>query len=191
MLLSGIYAVSVCSLYTILAYMSIEKCHFGKNFLYRCGIMFSGVKQVRLKELRKERKILQRQVAEAINCSQAVYSRYESGEREPSKEILAALADFYGVSVDYLLGRDDPVIVTGNPGSGKSSLLTGDWYPSAPPQPPLVLDGGPPRGIIEDRPETQAIINSILAKLAQLDEEGQKEADTFIDFILAKQNGGE
>lgn len=62
---------------------------------------------MRLKELRKERKMLQRQVAKAINCSQAVYSRYENGEREPSKEILASLADLYGVSVDYLLGRED------------------------------------------------------------------------------------
>ena len=61
---------------------------------------------MRLKELRTHRKLRQQDVADAINCSQAVYSRYENGEREPSKDTLNRLADFYGVSVDYILGRD-------------------------------------------------------------------------------------
>lgn len=63
---------------------------------------------MRLKLLRKAKGLLQRDIAEVINCSQAVYSRYENGEREPSNETLKTLADFYGVSVDYILGRDDP-----------------------------------------------------------------------------------
>ena len=61
---------------------------------------------MRLKELRKKSKLRQQDVADAINCSQAVYSRYENGEREPSKDVLRSLADFFGVSVDYILGRD-------------------------------------------------------------------------------------
>lgn len=61
---------------------------------------------MRLKELRARRKLRQQDVADAVNCSQAVYSRYENGEREPSKDTLNRLADFYGVSVDYILGRD-------------------------------------------------------------------------------------
>lgn len=61
---------------------------------------------MRLKELRARRKLRQQDVADAINCSQAVYSRYENGEREPSKDTLNRLADFYGVSVDYIIGRD-------------------------------------------------------------------------------------
>lgn len=61
---------------------------------------------MRLKELRTRRKLRQQDVADAVNCSQAVYSRYENGEREPSKDTLNRLADFYGVSVDYILGRD-------------------------------------------------------------------------------------
>lgn len=61
---------------------------------------------MRLKELRKQKKLRQQDVADAINCSQAVYSRYENGEREPSKIVLNSLADFYNVSVDYILGRD-------------------------------------------------------------------------------------
>lgn len=62
--------------------------------------------KMRLKELRLKNKLLQRNVAEVLNCSQAVYSRYENGEREMPKEYLSRLADFYSVSVDYLLGRD-------------------------------------------------------------------------------------
>ena len=87
--------------------MSIEKYHFGKIFLYRCGIMFLGVEHMRLKELRKERKMLQRQVAEAINCSQAVYSRYENGTNELPIHHLISLSEFYKVSTDYILGLTD------------------------------------------------------------------------------------
>ena len=67
--------------------------------------IFGGI-TMRLKELRKQKKLRQQDVADAINCSQAVYSRYENGEREPSKIVLNSLADFYNVSVDYILGRD-------------------------------------------------------------------------------------
>jgi transcriptional regulator with XRE-family HTH domain len=61
---------------------------------------------MRLKELRKLRKLKQIDVAEVLNCSQGVYSRYESGEREPPFDIIKKMADFYGVTVDYLMGAD-------------------------------------------------------------------------------------
>ena len=60
---------------------------------------------MRLKELRKQRKLNQQAVADALNCSQAVYSRYESGDREPPLETLIRLADFYNISLDELVGR--------------------------------------------------------------------------------------
>ncbi len=59
----------------------------------------------RLRELRKSRDLTQAQVAEGINCTPAAYNRYETGEREPSMETLAMLADYFGVSLDYLYGR--------------------------------------------------------------------------------------
>lgn len=62
---------------------------------------------MRLKELRIGRNLLQRDVADVLNCSTPVYCRYEKGEREPPFDIVNRLADFYGVSVDFLLGRDD------------------------------------------------------------------------------------
>lgn len=60
---------------------------------------------MRLKELRKQRKLNQQAVADVLNCSQAVYSRYESGDREPPLETLIRLADYYQVSLDELVGR--------------------------------------------------------------------------------------
>ena len=59
---------------------------------------------MRLKELRKARKYKQTDIAEVLSCSQGVYSRYESGEREPPFDIMKKLADFYGVTIDYLMG---------------------------------------------------------------------------------------
>ena len=58
----------------------------------------------RLLELRKARKLTRPEAAEAIGISQKSYQRYETGEREPSASVLAALADLYEVSADYLLG---------------------------------------------------------------------------------------
>ena len=62
---------------------------------------------MRLRELRKERKLTQRQVADAISTSTPVYCRYEKGEREPSIDTIIRLSDFFEVTCDYLLGRDN------------------------------------------------------------------------------------
>ena len=58
----------------------------------------------RLCDLREDRDLLQRQVAERLRCSQRVYSNYERGERDIPTDILIRLSEFYDVSVDYLLG---------------------------------------------------------------------------------------
>ena len=56
-----------------------------------------------LSALRKERGLLQKDVAEAIGTAVRVYQRYEYGEREPTLSTLVALADFYGITVDELI----------------------------------------------------------------------------------------
>lgn len=61
----------------------------------------------RLKELREERKMTQKQVAQALNLNSVTYLRYEKSQREPSLSVLADMASFFGVSVDYLLGLSD------------------------------------------------------------------------------------
>lgn len=58
-----------------------------------------------LKSLRKEKKISQEQLGRVLHISQRSVSRYESGEVFPSEIILNSIADFFDVSVDYLLGR--------------------------------------------------------------------------------------
>lgn len=58
----------------------------------------------RLRDLREDRDLPQRQVAERLRCSQRVYSNYERGERDIPTDILIRLSEFYDVSVDYLLG---------------------------------------------------------------------------------------
>ena len=62
----------------------------------------------RLRELRSNRKLTQKDVYTAIKVSPIVYQRYEYGH-SPSFEKLISLADFFDVSLDYLVGRsDDP-----------------------------------------------------------------------------------
>ena len=61
----------------------------------------------RLKALRKEKKVTQKEVAEFFKIDQSTYAGYESGKSIPSPDRLSALADFFGVSTDYLLGRSD------------------------------------------------------------------------------------
>ena len=61
----------------------------------------------RLKELRKEKGVRQEQVAVAVDISMSAYCNYEQGKREPTASVLIRMADYYDVSVDYLLGRSD------------------------------------------------------------------------------------
>lgn len=60
-----------------------------------------------LLELRKARKLSRQTVADAVQISAKTYERYENAEREPTASVLLALADFYGVSLDYLVGRTE------------------------------------------------------------------------------------
>ena len=61
----------------------------------------------RLRDLREDHDLTQAQVGDAINITQRAYSYYESGQRMVPPHVLCALADFYQVSVDYILGRTD------------------------------------------------------------------------------------
>lgn len=120
---------------------------------------------MRLKELRKEHKKLQREIAEVINCSQAVYSRYESEEREPSSDILATLANYYGVTVDYILDREQqnkkPTVVSESNGVTDSSQRS---------------------------PEAQAIIDEIMAKILAIPDDAKIQVLNFADFIKTQED---
>ena len=63
----------------------------------------------RLRSLRKARNLKREQLAAAIGVTPRVITFYETNDREPSLRVLIALADFFDVSLDYLVGRsDDP-----------------------------------------------------------------------------------
>ena len=62
-------------------------------------------KYQRIRDLREDAELTQKQLGDAINVPQRTYAYYESGQRMIPPHVLCALADFYHVSVDYLLGR--------------------------------------------------------------------------------------
>lgn len=66
----------------------------------------------RIRELREDHNLTQVQMGKILSCSQRVYSNYERGELDIPTEILIKLADFYEVSVDYLLNRTEQMQMT-------------------------------------------------------------------------------
>ncbi len=62
---------------------------------------------LRIRALREENDLYQRNLAEYLGCTQQTYSRYETGELEPSLVIMEKLARFYETSIDYLMGLTD------------------------------------------------------------------------------------
>lgn len=62
---------------------------------------------LRLRDLREDHDLSQRELGEAINVPQRAYSYYERGQHVIPPEVLCRLADYYHTSVDYLLGRTD------------------------------------------------------------------------------------
>lgn len=61
----------------------------------------------RLIQLQEERKFLKKDIANSVGLSIMGYYRYENGERVPNADILIKLADYFQVSLDYLVGRSD------------------------------------------------------------------------------------
>lgn len=63
----------------------------------------------RLKDLRTDRDMKQKEVAALLGIDQRVYSNYETGKREIPARFLVVLADFYGTTIDYILGRTNNI----------------------------------------------------------------------------------
>lgn len=62
---------------------------------------------LRIKELREARGEMQKVIAKALGIAPSTYSQYETGKREPDYSTLSKIADYFDVSVDYLLGKTD------------------------------------------------------------------------------------
>lgn len=89
---------------------------------------------MKLKELRKSHKLTQQELASILKITPSAYANYEQGRREPDIEVITTLANFYGVSVDYLLGREEspPPLINKNTvsiigrGGGKKDIVLDD-----------------------------------------------------------------
>lgn len=64
----------------------------------------------RIRKLREQKNISQKQLADIMHISQSSISEYESGNQQPPLEMIVKLADFFDVSIDYLLGRTNIAI---------------------------------------------------------------------------------
>lgn len=62
---------------------------------------------IRLKELRTEKQLTQKELAEAVECNQSMIARWEKDECEPTATAIIKIADYFNVCTDYLLGRKD------------------------------------------------------------------------------------
>lgn len=63
----------------------------------------------RIRNLREDHDLKQRELAEILNCSQRIYSNYERGDVDLPTEILIKLARYYNTSIDYILGETDEI----------------------------------------------------------------------------------
>ena len=61
----------------------------------------------RIRDLREDRDLRQKDIADYLRCTQVSYSHYELGKRDIPTDVLIRLAEYYGTSIDYLLGRTD------------------------------------------------------------------------------------
>lgn len=75
----------------------------------------------RLRELRKQSKLTLQELANALGTSNQAISRYELEEREPDIEMLGKIANYFGVSIDYLLGHETNIVE-------KDNIFTPDDY---------------------------------------------------------------
>ena len=123
----------------------------------------------RLKELRKACGLTQTQFGALWNAPQNTVSNWENGNREISNELLMAFSKYFGVSVDYLLGREDT---------------------PKPPAPPI-----DPHTYYAQKfgPETQRIVDDLLARLQAMPEDRREDAArgalTFVRGLESERKG--
>nr|DAU31398.1 MAG TPA: repressor protein [Caudoviricetes sp.] len=80
-----------------------------------------------LKLLRNEKNMSQQELADALGISKSSINMYERGERQPNFEVLEAIADFFNVDIDYLLGRTNKTTKIINPNT-VAAHFDGDEY---------------------------------------------------------------
>ena len=95
---------------------------------------------IKLKDLRKSHNLTLKELASQIEISYQALSNYENSNRQPDYETLIRLADFFNVSVDYLLGHTDKRQLSGSSLTEKESRLLGAFKGLIPPMQDYILD---------------------------------------------------
>jgi transcriptional regulator with XRE-family HTH domain len=80
----------------------------------------------RLKKLRNERQLFQKDLADFLGITTSAYGFYEQGKRQPDQDTLNKLADYFNVSTDYLLGRSNTPRQLPDPGDIIAAHMTND-----------------------------------------------------------------
>lgn len=130
----------------------------------------SKVDSQKLKELRKTKHITQDDVAKAIGIGRTGYVRIENGERDADTATLDKLADYFGVPIDYILGRIDTLEPT------REDIMK--IFPGAKFDLQLFSDKGP-------MPPDDETIQKALAILKEMDEEHKKTALAQLEALAA------
>lgn len=123
--------------------------------------MKSEILSRRLKNLREEKGYLQRYVADKIGVRSNTLSGYENGTRSPDPDMLVSLADLYGVTTDYLLGKADQ---------------------------PYIIEDDEKTALIEEMARKYPDAEIMFDNLAGMTVEQLREVDDFIRFKLQKKN---
>ena len=96
------FLVIVTSLLHFAVKVNTAKCGM---LCFLWGVVIMNYRRIR--DLREDHDLKQKDMAAILNCSQQVYSNYELGQRDIPTEVLIRLSEYYRVSVDYLLGLTD------------------------------------------------------------------------------------
>lgn len=120
----------------------------------------------RIKELRQSRKLRQSDLAAKLKVSQATLSNWESGRYEPDFEALKTMSDYFQVSVDYLLGHDEPP----SPSAGGTAPVDQEQIMAA-------FWGGDQELSDEDRKSMWADVKNFAAFIAQKKKQEKQQHD--------------
>lgn len=65
------------------------------------------IMRLRIRDIREDHDMTQKQVSEYLHCDQSLYSKYERGQREIPLSLIIKLSELYDTSIDYLVGKTD------------------------------------------------------------------------------------
>lgn len=128
----------------------------------------------RIKACRKHLKINQIELADMLNVSQAAITAWEREARKPDVDMVSKIADVFGVSTDYLLGRTDSPLHEHKKADGSVVLSTKKDLPEQlPEEPTMRIDFGAIDDLPRDRKQLEELVSSMIRKALEDQNTGQ------------------